>query len=223
MHPNDEQAARLEGKGQFGKTEAWHMLEVDPGAEILCGLKPGANQASLENAIRAGGLLDLMQRIAMQPGDTIFLHPGLIHALGPGLLVYEVQQTSDLTYRVYDWDRPASDGRRLHIEQSLAVADASRIGQAVPVPHLADGGVYTLAACPYFTLQILAAHTNSIHLDTGGETFHALTVIQGRALLEGAGWSMPLDRFESVLIPADCSGYRLRSLEACRVLKASVV
>jgi mannose-6-phosphate isomerase len=223
VHPNDEQAARIEGKGYFGKTEAWHMLEVDHGAEIVCGLKPGASQASMEHAIREGGLLELMQRIAVQPGDTIFLHPGIIHALGPGLLAYEVQQTSDLTYRVYDWDRPASDGRRLHIEQSLAVADVSLQGKAVPLPHLADGGIYTLAACPYFTLQMLSAHQNPIHLDSGGKSFHALTCIQGRGLLEGDGWNIPLNRFESVLIPAVSGGYRLQSLEACQVLKASVV
>jgi len=222
VHPNDEQAVRLEGAGQFGKTEAWHVLDAQPDAQILCGLRPGITRDTLAQAVRNGTLLDWMQRLSVQAGDTIFISPGMIHALGPGLLVYEVQQTSDITYRVFDWNRPAMQGRKLHIEQSLTVADVNACGQVVPQPQLAEGEQRELVACPYFTLKVLAGQSNSIALDTGGESFHALTLIEGRAQVEGANWGLELDRFGTVVIPAACGSYRVQPRGSFRALKASV-
>jgi mannose-6-phosphate isomerase len=222
VHPNDEQAVWLEGAGQFGKTEAWHILDAQPDAEILCGLQPGVTREALAQAIRSGTLVDRMQRLSIQAGDTILIRPGMIHAIGPGILLYEVQQTSDITYRVFDWNRPASQGRKLHIEQSLAVADVNARGQVRPQPQLADGDERESVTCPYFALQILAGQSNSISLDTGGESFHALTLIEGRAQVEGANWGLELDRFGTVVIPAVCGPYRVRPRGSFRALKASV-
>ena len=222
VHPNDEQAVRLEGAGQFGKTEAWHILDAQPDAQILCGLRPGVTRDTLAQAIRSGTLVDWMQRLSLQAGDTIFISPGMIHAIGPGILLYEVQQTSDITYRVFDWNRPAAQGRKLHIEQSLAVADVNARGQVRPQPQLADGDQRELVACPYFTLQVLAGQSNSIALDTCGESFHALTLIEGRAQVEGANWGLELDRFGTVVIPAACGPYRVQPRGPFRALKASV-
>ena len=222
VHPNDEQAMRLEGAGQFGKTEAWHILDAQPDAQILCGLRPGVTRDTLVQAVHSGTLLDWMQRLSIQAGDTIFISPGMIHALGPGILLYEVQQTSDITYRVFDWNRPAAQGRKLHIEQSLAVADVNARGQVLPQSQLANGDQRELVACPYFTLQALAGQSNSITLDTGGESFHALTLIEGRAQVEGANWGLELDRFGTVVIPAACGSYRVQPRGPFRALKASV-
>lgn len=222
VHPNDEQAVRLEGAGHFGKTEAWHILEAGPAAQILCGLRPGTTRDALAQAVRSGTLVDWMQRLSIQAGDTIFISPGTIHALGPGLLVYEVQQTSDITYRVFDWNRPATQGRKLHIEQSLAVADVNTRGQVIPRPRLADGDQRELVTCPYFRLQLLAGQSNSIELDTGGESFHALTLIEGQAQVEGADWGLELDRFGTVVIPAACDPYRVQPRGFFRALQASV-
>ena len=222
VHPNDEQAVRLEGAGQFGKTEAWHILDAQPDAQILCGLRPGVTRETLAQAVRTGTLLDWMQRLSIQAGDTILISPGMIHAIGPGILLYEVQQTSDITYRVFDWNRPATQGRKLHIEQSLAVADISARGQVRPQPQLGDGDQRELVTCPYFTLQLLAGQSNSIALDTGGESFHALTLVEGRAQVEGANWGLELDRFGTVVIPAACGSYRVQPRGSFRALKASV-
>jgi len=222
VHPNDEQAARLEGPGQFGKTEAWYFIEAEPGAEILCGLRPGMTKANLEEAIRRGTILDWTQRLTIHAGDAILLKPGMIHALGPGLLVYEVQQTSDITYRVFDWNRPATQGRKLHLEQALAVTDVNAAAQIIPQPPFAGGDQRELVACPYFTLQLLAGQTNSISLDTGGESFHALTLIEGGAQVEGPGWRLELNRFETVVIPAACGSYQVQTHGSFRALKASV-
>jgi len=222
VHPNDEQAKAMEGAGQFGKTEAWHFIEANPGAEILCGLRPGATTEQLAQAIRGGELLELMQRFAVHTGDSIFIPAGMIHALGPGLLVYEVQQTSDITYRVYDWGRPATPTRQLHIEKSIMVADPQAASYIIPPRSQADIAVQTLVSCPYFTLQMLGGSEKRFQMDTGGETFHALTVISGGALVSGHGWRIDLSRFQTVLIPAACGEYTILPEGKMQMLKSSV-
>jgi mannose-6-phosphate isomerase len=220
VHPDDEAAVRLEGPGHFGKTEAWHILDAAPEAQLIAGMRPETTAEALAEAIRGGTILDWVQYQAVRPGDTVFMPARTIHALGPGLLVYEVQQTSDLTYRVFDWNRPATPGRVLHIEKSLAVADPSASAPAQPAPALAGGERAELVSCPYFTLVLLAAGERPIGLDTGGETFHALTVIEGAAEVVAAGGALRLGRFDSAVVPAACGAYEIRPLAGCRVLKA---
>lgn len=222
VHPNDEQARRLEGEGMFGKTEAWHFLDAEPGSTILCGLQPGSTQAEMSESIRTGKLLNCMQRLPVRVGDSIFIRPGMIHALGPGLLVYEVQQTSDITYRVWDWDRPQTEKRRLHIDKSIEVADPSASGQMIDPPAFVDGAAHTLVSCPFFTMQLVTAAANPVALDTRGETFHALTVLSGRARVEGSGWSLELGPLQSAVAPADAGAYQVTPLGELKMLKASV-
>ena len=222
VHPNNEKALKLEGPGASGKTEAWHILDAEPGAELLGGLKPGTDAAALETAIRGGTLLDLMQHLAVQRGDSLLIPAGMIHALGPGLMVYEVQQASDITYRVYDWGRPASEGRALHIEKSIAAADPALTGALVPARPSAEGERRQLVTCEFFTLELLTAAHTTFDLDTGGESFHALTVIGGRAVLEGDGWQQPLEKFETALVPAGCNSYRLQPESPAKILLAHV-
>jgi mannose-6-phosphate isomerase len=222
VHPNDEQAARLEGPGYFGKTEAWHVLEAVPGAQLIAGVKPGTRAVALSDAIRSGTILDISQYITVHAGDSIFMRAGTVHALGPGLLVYEVQQTSDLTYRVFDWNRPQTGRRVLHIEKSLAVVDPNARAEARPCPPVPDGGRQVLVTCPYFTLEVLAAHSQEIPLDTLGQTFHALTVIEGAARLLIGEQTLALNRYQSAVVPADVGAYTLQPLGSCRVLKSSV-
>jgi mannose-6-phosphate isomerase len=222
VHPDDEQAVALEGAGQFGKTEAWHVLEAVNGARLIAGLQPGVSQELLEEAIRGGTILDHSRYLDVKAGDTVFMPAGTIHALGPGLLIYEVQEASDWTYRVWDWGRPQTGTRLLHIEKSLAVARPDSAAGAFPSPALQDGGCALLTRCQYFTLELLAAESQAIHLDTRSETFHALTVIEGRAFVENDRESIPLAKFQTVLIPASLGEYRLRPDGPYRLLKASV-
>lgn len=222
VHPDDAWAEKLEGPGQFGKTEAWYVLEAAPGAQLIAGIKPGVSAETLADAIRRGTILDYVAYRAVHAGDTVFMPARTIHALGPGLLVYEVQQTSDITYRVFDWNRPAIPGRELHIEKSLAVADPTAAASVRPAPHLADGARATLVACPYFTLELIVGQSRAIPLDTAGQTFHALTVIEGAAEVATPAGGCMLGRFESAVIPAACGAYALQPAPGCKVLKASV-
>jgi mannose-6-phosphate isomerase len=222
VHPNDEQARRLEGPDQFGKTEAWHILEADPGAKLLFGLHPGTTPEVLKEAVSDGTILDLVQEHQVQPGDTVFIRPGMIHALGPGLLIYEVQQTSNITYRVFDWNRPAAAGRKLHIEQSLEVLDPQAEARIVPRPALPEGGRSELAQSQYFTLELLHGEEKALDLDPQGETFHTLTVTAGQARVEGRGWSLDLHRLDSLVLPANTGPYRLIPQGRMSALKSSV-
>jgi mannose-6-phosphate isomerase len=137
------------------------------------------------------------------------------------LLLYEVQQASDLTYRVYDWNRPQTAGRALHIEQSLVVADPQASSQVTASPAIGDDGSATVATCPYFTLELISAQSRVVQLDTRGESFDALTVVEGAALVEGEGWGIDLARLETAVIPAACRAYAIEPQGAARILKAS--
>jgi len=222
VHPNDAQAIRMEGPGQFGKTEAWHVLEAEEGARLIAGVRAGTSAGELAQAIRSGNIEPYSLYHTVSAGDTIFMPAGLMHALGPGLLLYEVQQTSDLTYRVFDWDRPASAGRPLHIEQSVAVTNAALAGKTMPLPSLAAHDQRSLVRCAYFDLSLLAARSKPIQLDTQGESFHALTVIEGKAEVRCKDEQVILERFETVVVSAEAGGYTLNPLIPCHALSARV-
>lgn len=222
VHPNDEQAVQLEGSNQFGKTEAWHVLEAQPGAKLIAGVRSGTSAKKLADSIRNGTITDYSQYTTVSSGDTIFMPAGTLHALGPGLLIYEVQQTSDWTYRVYDWGRPQSETRRLHIDKSIKVTRPDFSAPVIPRPAVRDGSSIQLVECEYFTLELLAASSHPIQLDTKNETFHAITVIEGKATLQAAEERMDLEKMQTALVPASLGNYVFQPLENCRALKSSV-
>jgi mannose-6-phosphate isomerase len=222
VHPNDEQAARLEGSGFYGKTEAWYFIDAEGQAEIFCGMKSGSTFDGLKDAIQQGTILERVQRHAIHAGDSIFIPPGTVHALGPGLLVYEVQQTSDITYRVFDWNRPASAARPLHIEKSIAVIDLAREEK---ITHAQDDPTETqetLVSCEYFSLSMANLSKQALSMDPAGETFHALTCIAGRVNLLSNDWEHPLNANQSVLIPAVSRKYEIQPLEHTKILISAV-
>ena len=222
VHPNDEQAVKLEGPGQFGKTEAWHVLEAQPDATLIAGLKPGTSPEVLADSIRDGTIIEQVQYANVKAGDTVFMPAGTLHALGPGLLIYEVQQTSNWTYRVYDWGRPQTEARPLHIDKSIQVTEVGAARPIIPPPDCDDGAPEKLIECQYFTLEMLCASKKTIHLDTKGESFHAITLIEGKATLRAGSESLELEKFHTAVIPANTGSYQLEPLSDCRALKSSL-
>jgi mannose-6-phosphate isomerase len=212
VHPDDDLAHRLAGPEYNGKTEAWHILEAQAGATLIAGVRPGVDLAALQAGIAAGDPRNLLAHLAVHPGDSVLMPAGTVHALGPGLFVYEVQQHSDITYRVYDWGRPSSAGRALHLPQSLAAAKA--VGaEAIPCPT--DDG--TLVTSQYFVLERLTQpgkHTTT-------QSFHALTVVEGCLLLTSGLSQATVEQYKTVLLPASLGNYRLEGEFV--VLRASVV
>ena len=222
VHPNDEQARRMEGPDQLGKTEAWHILDAVDDAQLIAGVKEGTTAEALAAAIRNGTIIDRAQYHTARTGASIFMPAGTLHALGPGFLVYEVQQTSNITYRIFDWNRPASAGRALHIEQSVAVTNPQGTGHIQPIGDLRPNDQRQLVQCPYFTLELLTAQTQPVTLNTHGVSFHALTIIDGQGTIECAEERITLKRFETVLIAAKAGAYQLGPIGSVRALKASV-
>jgi mannose-6-phosphate isomerase len=160
--------------------------------------------------------------VDVKQGDTVFMPAGTLHALGPGLLVYEVQQTSDWTYRVYDWGRPATEKRPLHIEKSIRATRADFTAPIIPPATVGDGTRHLLVECEYFTLEMLSATSSPVELDTRGASFHAITVIAGRAVLKAGNERVELDKFQTAVVPAQVGRYQFQPLMECRALKSSV-
>jgi mannose-6-phosphate isomerase len=144
VHPPVDKAAELGGEP---KTEMWVIAAADPGAKLYVGLKRGVARADFEQAIADGTVERAVHAVSPQPGESIFIPSGRLHAIGAGLLIHEIQQNSDTTYRVFDWNRVGLDGkpRQLHVEQSLASIDFSDFEPGMDTPK---GEV--LAECPYF-------------------------------------------------------------------------
>lgn len=208
VHPNDEQARELVGPDENGKTEAWHVLDAEPGAQLIGGVDPGLSPSTLREAILSQDVSSLLHREDVAKGDTFLVRAGTVHALGPGLLIYEVQQTSDTTYRVYDWDRPASAGRALHLHESAQVAGVG-LAERAPAPPSQEPGVHLLTRCEYFTLEQVRASGQAIQADTGKDQLHVLTVIQGRATLSTSVEQLILQPYDTVVIPAALGAYSL--------------
>jgi mannose-6-phosphate isomerase len=225
VHPNDAQALRMVGPGEFGKTEAWYFLDADPGAQIIVGVKPGVSGDELAARIRGGGIVEVADRISVRDGEALLIPAGTLHALGPGLLLYEIQQASDTTYRVYDWGRPQSAGRKLHIEESVAVTlpvGPAELGR----PQVAGAtGSATAVECPQFRLELVGVSPGGgpLESDTAGRSFHLVTAIEGTAEIVCGNERAGLKRFETVLIAGSAGRYRIRSSSGpAALLRASV-
>jgi mannose-6-phosphate isomerase len=208
VHPNNVQAEFWEGPGHFGKTEGWYIAESGEGAELINGFRAGTTKHEISKAIGTSALLDIVKRRQVKKGDALLISPGTLHALGPGLLVYEVQQTSDITFRVYDWDRPMKNGRKLHLKQAADVLDPKSNGTFISNNDQSseDGAVMS---CEFFELKIITNNNDSISIKTGGKSFHCLTLIENEGIIAGDGWQRKLERFETIIIPASCEGYHI--------------
>ncbi len=224
VHPNDEQARHLEGENFFGKTEAWYVLDAEPDAQWIAGVKPNVSSAQLRSAIesKSEALLDLLQTTNAKKGDTLLVNPGMLHALGPGLLIYEVQQTSDITYRAYDWGRPETEARHLHIEKAVAVSDVNAQAQTASAPLLKDGEMQTLIRSAYFHMDLIEVEKKTVALETRRESFHGLTVAEGQVQVSAGKETFTLNPFEALFIPAGCEAYQIQPLKKSRILKIGV-
>ncbi len=222
LHPNDEQAQQLEGPGQFGKTEAWHLLETAPDAEIILGLRPDVSANDFASAVRSGSTLDVIARQPANAGDTWFIPAGTVHALGPGIFLYEVQQASDITYRVFDWDRPASDGRELHLNQAIECINPDS-GEFRCTATAVEGSPQRLVTCPYFTLdRLVIGPAREATLDTKLASFHALTAVEGQGNVRAGDATLALTQHETMLIPASIGPYVIHSDAGVTMMIASV-
>ncbi len=204
VHPNDQQGAKLDPP-DLGKTEAWVVLTAEPGSKIYAGLKPGVTRDDLAAAVGAGTSDQCLHSFEPDVGDCVFIKAGTVHALGEGLMIAEIQQASNTTFRLFDWNRVDKDGkaRPLHIEQSLDVTDFER-GPVEPQTPQSTGeaGIERLVECDKFLLT--RANRAEPYVMNLGDRFHLLSVIDGEATLEWSAGSLTLDTGQTVLLPAVC-------------------
>lgn len=210
VHPNDEQGATLDPP-DLGKTEAWVVLASEPGSQIYAGLEPQVTRDALADAIAAGTSDQCLHAFEAKVGDCVFIRAGTVHALGAGLVIAEIQQASNTTFRLFDWNRLDKDGqsRPLHIEQSLAVTDFDRgpVHPQTPQPT-GDEGVARLVACDKFVLD-RATRREPLTLDLG-DRFHLLAILDGSIALDSPAGSLSLCKGQTVLVPAVCGAIELR-------------
>lgn len=200
VHPNDAQAAKL-SPPDLGKTEAWVVLAAERGSKIYAGLKPGVDRARLERELAAGTCDTCLHQFEPRAGDCVFLKAGTVHALGDGLLIAEIQQASDATFRLFDWNRVDRDGRprQLHVDESLDTIDYARGPVAPQQPQPTDRPqVERLVACDKFNLDRWRFDAPS--LCGGDDRCHIVAVLEGSVTVIDARYH----RGDSLLIPASC-------------------
>jgi len=200
VHPDDAYAGRVENK--LGKTEAWHILYAEPGAELVYGVAAGVTREELMAASRAGAAVEkLLRRVQVKAGDTYYIPAGMVHAIGSGIVLYEIQQSSDVTYRFYDWERTDEKGnkRELHIEKAVDVTDVNAQLQAVQEKAL-EKGRYLLLQEKYFSTERFQDYDGVIAADP--RRFALLTAVKD-CHLSWQGGELILPAGRTALLPAD--------------------
>ncbi len=210
VHP-DEEAVKQLWPGEGSKTEAWFILAARPGSRVYSGLRPGVDKNQLRAALAAGTVADCLHQWEPRPGDCLFLPAGTVHAVGGGVLIAEVQQTSDATFRLFDWNRRDAAGgtRKLHIEEALACIDWHG-GPVEPIRasgYPVDGGTgaamgpvcQRLVSCRYFELSYLR---QSEPFSVGGDHMRTVMVLHGRGRLLDGDREQILRPGDTLLLPA---------------------
>ncbi len=215
VHPDDAYAAEHED-GKLGKTEVWYILHAEPGAKIVYGLRRPSSRDEVRAAIQADRLEDLLALREVAAGDVYFVPAGTVHAIGGGIVLYELQEYSDVTYRLYDYARVQPDGTRraLHVEASLDVmrftpAAASFTPVALSDATLPAGSRRVLAACRYFVLEELRLG-GAWERATTGASCEILSVLDGECRVSGReGEAVVLRHGDTAVLPARLGAYRL--------------
>ena len=203
VHPNDELAQR---RGMpWGKTEMWYVVEADDDARLISGFRRDTTPDEYTAALQSGHLMDLLHAEHPHAGDVYFIPAGRVHALGKGLLVAEIQQTSDCTYRIYDYDRLDKDGRKrqLHTAEAMDAIDFSGVkGHANTNYNARINESTTIAACPYFITRLIPLDAPIRKNLEDQDTFVIYMCVDGIAAVKSMGTIVPMHAGECVLVPA---------------------
>jgi mannose-6-phosphate isomerase len=227
VHPDDRQAERL-WPGEGGKTEAWFVLEAAQGSRIYAGLLPGVNEEHFRGALAAGKVAECLHQFAPRPGDCVFLPAGTVHAVGGGVLMAEVQQTSDATFRLFDWNRRDASGksRTLHIEEGMACIDW-RLGPVMPLrvdeflgesSSAGPSGFMSrpLVSCEFFQLEYL--QSSDPFACGGGGRMQVLIILSGSGRLSAGSQEEVTAQGQVWLLPAQMSAEQCRPSGSMKAL-----
>jgi len=213
VHPDDTLAAEFD-EPDVGKTEMWYVLAAQPGARLIGGVQPDATVETFRDAIESNALEPLLVDVPIHAGDALFISSGTVHAIGEGIVLAEIQQNSDLTYRVYDWGRAGRDGqpRPLHIEKALKSIAFGRPAPGIvrPLDIPADGARrQVLAASPYFAAEKVDVDGVWSDEGAGRYSFLIVTCLEGEGMMVNGDISELLDPGATLVLPASAGSYRV--------------
>jgi mannose-6-phosphate isomerase len=211
LHPHDHLAK--ERHNSFGKNEMWYIMDADPGAQLIAGFSKDTDQNEYQQYLQNGQIEDLLHYETVNRGDTFFIRTGTVHAIGAGILLAEIQQTSDVTYRIFDWNRTDKDGntRELHTELALDAIDFAKRDNH-KVVYTADPNQRNLMVdSPYFTTEIIVVdgemNIQTVQLDS----FVVLMAVQGDSQISVDGTTYSLPFGSTVLLPACLTGFTIKA------------
>lgn len=229
LFPEDKLSVQVHPCGDQGKTEMWHVMSAQESASVRVGFEAGVTRESFERAIASKTAEECLRKVPVRAGDAVYVPCGTAHAIYPGMVICEIQQHSDITYRIFDYDRPGADGkpRELHIEQALKVlrfGDAGDPGAGICQPAHAvmngAGGTF-YAACRFFATERWEFR-DRVSGATSPERFELLVFLEGRGRIEFVGGNVPFERAEVWLLPAALGAYKLAPDSATSLLHTYV-
>ncbi len=212
VHPDNAYA--LKNEGEYGKTEMWYIVENEPGASLYYGFQKPITKEEFRERIESNTLLEVLNEVPVHPGDVFFIESGTLHAIGAGIVIAEIQQNSNTTYRIYDYGRVDKDGRgrELHIEKALDVTKLEkpeRPAKPQGETEALNGFNRTLlASCEYFTVYRMEI-SDAAELTANETSFHSILCLSGEAELRYANASLSIRTGDSVFVPAGMGAYKI--------------
>jgi len=222
VHPNDELAKKRHNS--FGKTEMWYVIEADPGASLIAGFNQEVNEQVYVDKLNSGHLTDILNREEVKAGDVFFLPAGRVHTIGKGLLIAEIQQTSDVTYRIYDFDRVDDQGhkRKLHTQEALAAIDYKKYPNYRTDYEPQTNEPVQLVQCPYFTTNVLD-FTEGVTRDYAAfDSFVIHVCLEGTYELKFAEQTYQLQMGDCLLLPNTINQVELTTTSGFKILESYI-
>lgn len=223
VHPDDVLARQRHDS--LGKTEMWYVLRAEPGASLLCGFKEEVSREEYERRVGDGTIVDVLARHEVKAGDVFFIPAGRVHAICKGIMVCEIQQSSDITYRIFDYHRLGLDGkpRQLHTQEALDAIDFTVYPDYRTHYELSTEGAVTVVDCDKFVVNVLSTQTSLTRNLLAEDSFVTLSCLQGKAVITDCeGNSITLNTGFSCLIPATLADFKVASADGSelRLLEA---
>lgn len=221
VHPDDEQAKRLHGS--FGKSEMWYVMDAEKDSELIIGLNEGISKEDYETHLRSGTLEEILHKVRVEKGDAVYIPAGRIHAIGAGIVLAEIQQTSDITYRIYDYNRIEKDGkkRELHTDLALQAIDFSPIEEVKTDYNLVENQFNKLIDSPYFETKIFSG--NKEIPVKGNDEMRIYICTEGSVKFLTSHSKTELWKYQSLLMPAGISDYELQPDGMCNLIEVKAI
>lgn len=222
LHPNDKLAKKRHNS--FGKTEMWYVMQADKNANLIVGFKEKVNSETYKKHLQEKTLLKILNSELVEKGDVFFIPTGRVHAIGAGVLLAEIQQTSDVTYRIYDWDRKDDKGnyRELHTENALEALDFEVKNSYKTNYKVKVNKESTIVECPFFTTNIIIVDGEINVNHTNKDSFIIYMCVSGNVIFANNNFELELNYGETILIPNSLNHFEIKSNKKSELLEVFI-